>query len=292
MMMGDELKTRHATEEDLDVFVDFAYRINRQLERSSSFCSKSEHSIRIDLLGSTEHQGLAGAWKSGMLIGIISTYMDELKHNIDCFILIDSNLCNYEETAKLLLDYVRKGIDQQFHFTFFFSKENVECSTFLKSLNAFQKPNEYGLLLIKENKSHGVKSDSIQLLPALYHQKFIELHDEIFPDVYISGKEIIDSLGKNRHVFAWIEDDQIKAYSVLFLRGNLRATAEIIAVHQDFRGKGLGKKILNHLIHAAFYDFGLEAVDLIVDSDNLNALKLYLDIGFAIEFENHCYILS
>jgi len=187
---------------------------------------------------------------------------------------------------------MRAQMNSQFHYTFFFSKENIECSTFLKSLSAFQKPNEYGLLIQKKNSCQAKKSKSVQILPTEYNQRFIELHDTIFPDVYISGKEIILDIGKNHFVFSLIENDLIKAYSVLFLRGNPRATAEIIAVHPDYHHQGYGRTILSHLIYSAFNDFGLEAVDLIVDSDNANALDLYLKMGFIIEFENHCYILS
>jgi GNAT superfamily N-acetyltransferase len=187
---------------------------------------------------------------------------------------------------------MRALMNSQFHYTFFFSKENVECSTFLKSLDAFQKPNEYGLLIQKKNSFQAKKSEKVQILPKEYHHKFIELHDAIFPDVYISGKEIISDIGKNHYVFTIIENDQIKAYSILFLRGNPRATAEIIGVHHDFRHQGYGRTVLSHLIYSAFNDFGLEAVDLIVDSDNAYALNLYLKIGFTIEFENHCYLLA
>lgn len=291
-MMDDSIKINHGSLSDLDQYVDFAFRINRQIERSSSFCSKSEPSIRKDLLGSIKNNNLTGAWKSDQIIGMISTYVDASKNNVDCFILIDSDLCKYDEIAKVLLDSMRAQMKSQFHYTFFFSNENIECSTFLKSLNAFQKPNEYGLLVHKMNSDQVKKSEKVQILPKAYHERFIELHDTIFPDVYISGKEIISDIEKNHYVFAFIEKGLIKAYSVLFLKGNPRATAEIIAVHQDFRHQGYGRTILSHLIYSAFNDFGLEAVDLIVDSDNANALQLYLKMGFIIEFENQCYVLS
>ena len=44
--------------------------------------------------------------------------------------------------------------------------------------------------------------------------------------------------------------------------------------------------MLSRLIEEAFSDPGVRLVDLIVDCDNENALKLYFDLGFKVEFEN------
>ena len=291
MMLTHEVMIRKALKNDLDEMVDFAFRMNDQVETSSSFCSKKEINIRIDFLDSIRNKKLIGAWISDDLVGIINTYTDKEKHNIDCFIFIDSNQCDYNDVAKLLMDEMMNDLPDDYHHTFFFSKENIECSNFLTTMHAVKKTNEYGMIFLSQKASQVQKSDKMMVLPKIFYQDFVELHDTTFPEIYISGKEIIDDLGRNRYVFALIEDDEIKAYSVLHLHQNKRATAEVIAVNEHYLHQGYGRMVLLHLLHVAIHEMGMEMVDLIVDSDNLYALKLYMDIGFTIEFENHSYQL-
>jgi ribosomal protein S18 acetylase RimI-like enzyme len=291
MILTHDVIIRKAVKNDLDEMVDFAFKMNNQKETSSSFCSKNETYIRKDLLDSIRNKKVIGAWIFDDLVGMISTYIDKEKHNIDCFIFIDSNQCDYDEVAKLLMDEMTQDVSDDYRYTFFFSKENKECSNFLTTMHAVKKTNEYGMIFLRQQATHVQKSDQMMVLPEIFYQDFVELHDTTFSEIYISGKEIMADLGKNRHVFSLIEDDQIKAYSVLFLHGNKRATAEVIAVNEHYLHQGYGRTALAHLLHVAIHELGMEMVDLIVDSDNSYALKLYLDIGFTIEFENHSYQL-
>ena len=289
--LAQDVNIRNASKNDLDELVDFAFKMNNQKETSSSFCSKNETSIRKDILDSIRNKKVIGAWISDDLVGMISIYIDKDKHNIDCFIFIDSNQCDYNEVAKLLMDAMMHDLPDDYHYTFFFSKENIECSNFLTTMHAVKKTNEYGMIFLSQRVTHIQKSDKVMILPKIFYQDFVELHDTTFPGIYISGKEIMEDFGKNHYVFALIEDDEIRAYSVLQLHRNKRATAEVIAVNEHYLHQGYGRMVLFHLLHVAIHELGMDMVDLIVDSDNLYALKLYMDTGFTIEFENHSYQL-
>jgi ribosomal protein S18 acetylase RimI-like enzyme len=50
----------------------------------------------------------------------------------------------------------------------------------------------------------------------------------------------------------------------------------------DFRGKGIGRKLMGQTIHAAFA-FGLTRIELTVREENVNAIALYKSLGFEIE---------
>jgi ribosomal protein S18 acetylase RimI-like enzyme len=53
-----------------------------------------------------------------------------------------------------------------------------------------------------------------------------------------------------------------------------------VGVHQEFRGRGIGRKLTEHLL-GAFRARGIERVYLEVREDNATALKLYTALGFS-----------
>ena len=50
----------------------------------------------------------------------------------------------------------------------------------------------------------------------------------------------------------------------------------------EFRGKGIGRKLMRRTIGAAFA-FGLTRIELTVRENNVNAIALYKSLGFEIE---------
>ena len=55
-----------------------------------------------------------------------------------------------------------------------------------------------------------------------------------------------------------------------------------IGLLPEFRGKGIGRQLMQRTIDAAFA-FGLTRVELSVREDNVNAIALYKSLGFEIE---------
>ena len=55
-----------------------------------------------------------------------------------------------------------------------------------------------------------------------------------------------------------------------------------MGVHKDYRGQGIGIRLLNDTIDAA-KEFGLERVELEVYTSNTRAIRLYLKRGFVVE---------
>ena len=55
-----------------------------------------------------------------------------------------------------------------------------------------------------------------------------------------------------------------------------------MGVHKDYRGQGIGTRLLNDTLDAA-KEFGLERVELEVYTSNTRAISLYLKRGFVVE---------
>lgn len=56
-----------------------------------------------------------------------------------------------------------------------------------------------------------------------------------------------------------------------------------IGVHDDFQGKGIGSTLLAALVDAADNWLALTRVELVVNADNLAAIRLYEKAGFERE---------
>lgn len=118
------------------------------------------------------------------------------------------------------------------------------------------------------------------------------LHDQVFPQVYVSGRDLLQTLGRNRRAFGVVDGGALLAYGVLRDNGTDRGTAELIGVRAGCRGLGLGTAVLCRLLQEAFGPLGLKQMDLIVDGDNETAIGLYLGLGYQLERENCCYHLG
>ncbi|MBW4828448.1 MAG: GNAT family N-acetyltransferase [Clostridiaceae bacterium] len=285
---------RECTNSDLDQMVELAFQLNNQIDHYSAFCPISRKSIRMEFetaIDSKQHM-IVGSFRDNKLTGLLNCYFDIEKKNADCSgPFIDSTTEDYLSFAKQLFDFINRHVDVEMKYTFFFSKENMECRNFLESINADRKVNEYELLLKKESFMPYPNTVEINNLNETYYNQFIQLHDFIFPNIYVSGKDIVEDINKNRFVFSIIDDNKLIAYSVLRLYKNSKiATAEIIGVDEKYRGKGYGKAILNHLLEFSFQKNVIEEIELIVDGDNDTAISLYQSLGFIIKAENCCYI--
>ncbi|BCK01149.1 GNAT family N-acetyltransferase [Anaerocolumna chitinilytica] len=287
--MTDSMAIRKCEMKELETLSEFVFRINNRKEHSSTFCSKNPETIRKEIEESITSDSAISCWQGERLIGILSCYIDEEKNNGDCNLLIEPAVL-YDVVAKNLFDALHGQFPSSIRYTFFFPKENKQCAEFLQRLGARKEVNEYALILKRKNRKDIFNLENIKELAPERYPQFVELHDSIFPGVYISGKDIIEDIGKRHFIYSLVEKEQLLAYSVLRVDNQKHVTAEIVAVRSGFRNKGYGRAVLAYLIDKAFTDFEAEYVELIVDGDNENAIHLYLDMGFDIKSENCCYI--
>lgn len=275
----DETLVRFAAE--------FAAKLNGSPDTASMFCPSKYDDIVSDMQASGNLT--VGRDDDRKICAVCWMFYDPERKNADV------NLFAGESLAGEIFAAARKAGDfaPDTHFTFYFPKQNVALADFLEKSGARVNTDEYGLLLVRGNERNICDSDRISPIKPTEFAGFERLHDSIFPELYITGKGITDSIGKNREVFVMTEDGGISAYSVLERTSDPSlAVAGIIGVKEGMRHRGRGRAVLGHLIKAAFSDDRVNRLRLIVDCDNFNALKLYFDLGFEIEFENRCYTIE
>lgn len=275
------------SEDSLSELAAYACRKNARRESGSAFCCREEASIRRDFLETLEFGVVCR--EAGNVRGVLSCFPDWEKGNVDCALLADRE--GYDSTAGQLLCAAREQMGNHLRYTFFFPKENEDCIAFLEGVGAQRQENEYRMVL-RRNHWHPMEGlPEPRPLAEGEEIPFAQLHDQIFPDVYVSGRDILRDLGKNRFVYVLEEGGALAAYGVLRC-GESRTTAEILGVRQGLRGRGYGRAILNCLAKEAFDRHGAAELDLIVDADNDRALGLYQKTGFQMLEENRCYLLQ
>jgi putative acetyltransferase len=99
------------------------------------------------------------------------------------------------------------------------------------------------------------------------------------------SRQFIESLGPDDHTFVAVLDGQIVGLAGLHVgQGRRRLTASLgMSVHDQFQGRGIGRKLLAALLDVADNHLGLVRVELEVFPDNVRAIRLYESVGFEHE---------
>ena len=278
------------TAEELEALTDFVFRINAS--EGSAYCSNKRSIIREELAEHAKNGCLAVCGElPDALTGAAFCFYSEEHHMADFSILIAPE-ADYMQAADGMFKAISENLPKETQCNFFFPKQNRRCAAFLEAMHAKREVNEYGLLLLRGQERNLAATEGIAELAQEDAAEFAALHDAVFPEVYISGKEILAAIGKDRKVYVLKKDGKPLAYGVLQRRSETRSAAEIIGVREGYRHQGYGRRILSELIRRGFADEKTEKLDLIVDCDNENAMKLYFDLGFETEFENCCYTIQ
>jgi putative acetyltransferase len=95
----------------------------------------------------------------------------------------------------------------------------------------------------------------------------------------------VESAGPDDHVFVAVVDGQVVGMAGLHVGARkLRHTGDVgMMVHDQFQGRGIGRELLEMLLHVADNFLGLTRVQLEVFPDNVRAIRLYEGCGFEHE---------
>jgi putative acetyltransferase len=95
----------------------------------------------------------------------------------------------------------------------------------------------------------------------------------------------IESSSPDDHVFVAVVDGQVVGMAGLHVgKSKLRHSGSVgMMVHDQFQGQGIGRELLEMLLHVADNFLGLTRVELEVYPDNSRAIRLYEGCGFEHE---------
>ncbi|MDV2684375.1 N-acetyltransferase [Alkalihalophilus lindianensis] len=177
-------------------------------------------------------------------------------------------------------------------FMFFINKNNERATTFVEGLHAENKGSH---LILKAHRDHfsSIEDNNIVRIEPQYVDSFKQLHDQLFPDTYYSGQDIIEKLKENdQHLFILKRNDtEIDGY--VYFEANpehAEGNIEFIAVSEKARNKGNATKLIQVALQTLYQYKEIEEITLCVGKTNMKAINLYLAAGFKREHELNYYV--
>lgn len=113
---------------------------------------------------------------------------------------------------------------------------------------------------------------------------FRALHDSIFPKTYYTGRDILDQLDGDHHVFVCGKGEDLLGYIYASVDESADGYIDFVGVRADVRGRGLGRRLLLTALDWLFAVKNVAQVGLTVSDDQVNARSLYEKVGFRIKY--------
>ena len=274
--------------------VEMAYEQNNKPAYNCAFCSKSKESIYKDFeyIIRNPNSFMIGYFIDGILTGILGCLQNPDNNWVDCIGPFFKNEWNCEYVKNMFL-FAKTTLSEAVRFNFYFNIKNENYRQAMGILSAERQDNEYILVLDKADyRPQRIKHQVVKYTNS-YETELVKLHDDTFPDVYVTGKGIIADIGKTREVFCVLDESgSFVGYGVLkYADDTEHITAEIFAVKKEKRGKGYGWALLNAVVDSAFNKHNGNAIYLVVEKLNANARDLYYSCGFKLAVENEAWFL-
>lgn len=225
-------------------------------------------------------QSFVATYENNNLIGVLGFDVDEVKKCVEIwgpFILS----ANWEEVAlhmwKELIEKMPFHIEK---FYGFYHVENNNCARLMKDLHA-KKQERHSIFSLSNNI---VEERSIcnveEALPKVFEQ-FISLHNNVFPNTYYEGNEIIERLSDTNKLFVSMKNDKLEGYVYVEVNPEFQeAHIEFIATAENSRRKGVGERLLQAAVQYIFSFQGMRKIELCLNTNNDRAMELYKKVGF------------
>ena len=275
--------------------VEIAFLRNNQPKSNSAYCPKSKENICADFAFIIDNPDsiLLGLVNDDVVTGVLGCFVNPDNNWVDCSGPFFKDEWNQED-AKAMIAYAKSNLPKAAKFNFYFDTRNLNLHQLMESLSAERNDNEYILLLNKTNYKPRQIEQNIIAYNSNFENDVIKLKNNTWADSYITDKDLINSINKDRDVFCALDENgKFVGYGILKrYDDDNRMTAEVFAVAEHARGKGYGWALLNTVVDCAFNKYNANIVDLVVDRLNTHARDLYYSCGFNLNIENAAYCIK
>lgn len=117
-----------------------------------------------------------------------------------------------------------------------------------------------------------------------YFEQFERLHNEIFPNTYLTASQIVSKLDDNHHLFLAIEDGRLLGYHFCKLEIESESGyVDFIGADKSAQRRGIGADLFASGIDWMLAAPSTQKINLTVNADNFAARNLYRKFGFTTE---------
>lgn len=173
------------------------------------------------------------------------------------------------------------------HATYYFSyaAENEHIKAYMKTIDASYTFTDYHLstqtdLGETENIHHIIDYKSA------YFKYFKKLHEDTFSHNAMRAEEITETLDDNHRLMLYMAEGLLKGYLYLILNKD-QGHAEIryFSSHTHYRLKGIAFDLIQHAIHIALSQEGIDNVYFKIRSKNHRLVERFHEFGFEMTSE-------
>jgi RimJ/RimL family protein N-acetyltransferase len=270
-----------------DELVQFVARLNSQAEHHIGFFGEGEADIRASLEECLipPAQGFRLAYEEGQLIGVFGIDADP---EIDRAWLFGPIIAHedWHTVADQLYARVLPLIPVTIRdYDIFCDVENTRMESFA-TRHGFPLHSENAVMTLAREKYNRVTEGNtlVTHYQDEFFDAFVEMHKELFPNGYFTGRQIIEKIDQHHKLFLALEDGQLLGYHFCKIEpASESGYVDFIGTDAAARGRGIGADLL-----AAGVDWMLAApttnrINLTVNADNVSARHLYEKFGFVTD---------
>ncbi|MCF6137688.1 GNAT family N-acetyltransferase [Pseudalkalibacillus berkeleyi] len=276
-----QIRTMH--KDDIDPVSMLISELNNNEESHIGYCGKDMHEIANSFIKEITDikytDSFVVAYEKGELVGVLGfdAYFENNSVEIWGPFMKENKWDDVFRLWDEMLILLPSDIDT---IGMFPNKNNLRLQRFAKELG-FTQQSEQTILTFSRDDRTKLRDAPIVDLTEEYFSEMKQLHDQVFPNTYYNGQQIIDRLNKDRKVFIIKDSIHISGYIYIEAEPEFgEASIEFIAVKESEQGKGLGTKLISVALKWLFTYEEMTSITLCVNSNNKNAICLYKKVGF------------
>ncbi len=204
------------------------------------------------------------------IVGFIDVFVEEDKHYLQVSSIFSNGFMTY--TWYCVFEYLRKTY-KEYKLHIVLSDVNQYHINYMKSINANTDGFESMLHITKEWFNDTYQTNNVNKLESHQYDKFIELHDSVYPDVYWNGSELIKS--NKFEIFSY--NDVTCGYSVITKMNRAEEEVYFLYGNED----KVKRNMIIHTLKNAFKS--CKSVILLLDKNEISNIDFFLDIGFKVK---------
>ena len=273
------------TENDACKIASFIATLNKQNEHHIGYIGTEkeeiENALKNEFSDHPFYKSFVLAYEQDNLVGVIGFDTDlenEQAETWGPFVDHSDWQTISEKMWNSLLSLIPKEVST---ISFFINELNKHSIQFARTVGAVES-GVHSILTIRDDQLEEQYMNNEIYVLAIQDQTVVSnLHNESFPNSYLSGNRMLENIDDLNKIFVCKRNGEFAGY--IYVEANPEfadASIEFFAVSPSFRGKGIGKALLLHGVQWLLSFDSISKIQLCVNTKNEGAIHLYKKIGF------------
>lgn len=268
-----------------DELVHFVTRLNSEGVHHIGFFGEGEADIRASLAECLilPAEGFLMAYEGDRLVGAFGVDADPEINRVWLFGPLVEH-ADWHLVADQLYEAVLPRIPAELR------DRDMFCDVQNVHIKEFAARHDYALLsenavltLAREKYTPSAKRTSqVIVFEDRFFDEFEKLHNELFPNTYLTARQIVEKRDNNHRLFLAIDDERLLGYHFCKVEPE-SGYVDFIGTDASARGRGIGADLLASGIDWMFAAPTTKQIGLTVNADNTTARTLYEKFGFVVQ---------